>query len=65
MKVVRALERAGFKVDRISGSHYVMKHPDGRSVPVPVHSRQAMPKGTFRNIAMIAQLGVQDLIELL
>jgi predicted RNA binding protein YcfA (HicA-like mRNA interferase family) len=37
IKVVRALERAGFKVARISGSHYVMRHPDGRTVPVPVH----------------------------
>jgi predicted RNA binding protein YcfA (HicA-like mRNA interferase family) len=28
-KVVRALERAGFTVVRISGSHHVMRHPDG------------------------------------
>jgi predicted RNA binding protein YcfA (HicA-like mRNA interferase family) len=30
-QVVRALERAGFEVARISGSHHVMKHPDGRT----------------------------------
>ena len=35
-KVVRALERAGFTVVRISGSHHVMRHPDGRTVVVPV-----------------------------
>ncbi|WP_063045025.1 type II toxin-antitoxin system HicA family toxin [Nocardia pseudovaccinii] len=30
--VVRALERAGFKQDRVRGSDYVMRHPDGRQV---------------------------------
>ena len=29
--MVRALKRAGFEVVRISGSHHVMKHPDGRT----------------------------------
>lgn len=47
IKVVRALQRAGFQVARISGSHHVMRHPDGRTVPVPVHPGRDMPKGTF------------------
>ena len=38
-QVVRALERAGFKVARISGSHRVMRDPDGRGTTVPVHPR--------------------------
>jgi len=33
IKVVKAVERAGFEVTRISGSHHVMRHPDGRMVP--------------------------------
>ena len=37
---------------RISGSHHVLKHPDGRTVPVPVHNRD-MAKGTLRNILAI------------
>jgi hypothetical protein len=27
-RLVRALERAGFKVSRVAGSHHVMRHPD-------------------------------------
>ncbi len=46
-KVVRALERAGFLVARISGSHRVMRHPDDRTVVVPVHAGRDVPKGTF------------------
>jgi predicted RNA binding protein YcfA (HicA-like mRNA interferase family) len=52
-KVVKALQRAGFTVERIIGSHHVMQHPDGRSVPVPVHPGKDMPKGTLRNILNI------------
>ena len=31
-KVVKALERAGFRVVRVNGSHHVLRHPDGRVV---------------------------------
>lgn len=64
-KVVKALERAGFAVVRVSGSHHVMKHPDGRAVPVPVHAGRDMPKGTLRNILAIVGLTEDDLRELL
>lgn len=36
-RVVRALEKAGFKVVRVRGSHHVLRHPDGRGTSVPVH----------------------------
>jgi predicted RNA binding protein YcfA (HicA-like mRNA interferase family) len=36
-RVVRGLERQGFKVARVSGSHHIMRHPDGRGTTVPVH----------------------------
>jgi predicted RNA binding protein YcfA (HicA-like mRNA interferase family) len=49
-KVVKALEKLGFAVTRTSGSHHVMRHPDGRSVSVPVHASKDVPKGTLRGI---------------
>jgi predicted RNA binding protein YcfA (HicA-like mRNA interferase family) len=64
-KVVKALERAGFSIARISGSHHIMRHPDGRSVSVPVHPGHDMPKGTLRNILAITGLTSQDLARLL
>ncbi|HLK00116.1 MAG TPA: type II toxin-antitoxin system HicA family toxin [Streptosporangiaceae bacterium] len=63
-RVVRALERAGFEVARISSSHYIMKHPDGRVVSIPVHNRD-LPKGTLRNILKITGITTEDLRELL
>jgi predicted RNA binding protein YcfA (HicA-like mRNA interferase family) len=65
IKVVKALQRAGFQVARISGSHHVMRHPDGRTVPVPVHPGRDMPKGTLRNILAIIGMEADELRELL
>jgi len=49
-KVIKALESAGFSVARINGSHHIMRHPDGRSVAVPVHGSKDLLKGTLRGI---------------
>ncbi|MGH3274338.1 MAG: type II toxin-antitoxin system HicA family toxin [Streptosporangiaceae bacterium] len=43
-KVVKALERAGFTLSRVSRSHHVMRHPDGRTVVVPVHAGHDVPR---------------------
>jgi predicted RNA binding protein YcfA (HicA-like mRNA interferase family) len=64
-KVVKALESAGFVVVRIAGSHYVMQHPDGRAVPVPVHAGRDMPKGTLRNILAIIGMTADEFRALL
>jgi predicted RNA binding protein YcfA (HicA-like mRNA interferase family) len=49
-RVVRALERAGFKVAPVTGSHHIMRHPDGRGTTVPVHQGRDVAKGTLRGI---------------
>ncbi len=41
-EVVGALERAGFAVQRVRGSHVFLKHSDGRVTSVPVHSRETL-----------------------
>jgi predicted RNA binding protein YcfA (HicA-like mRNA interferase family) len=64
-KVVKTLERAGFVVARINGSHHVMRHPDGRAVPVPVHPGKDMPKGTLRNILSIVGMTPEEFRKLL
>jgi predicted RNA binding protein YcfA (HicA-like mRNA interferase family) len=65
IKVVRALERAGFKLTRVRGSHHMMRHPDGRAVPVPVHPGRDMPKGTLRGILAMIGMDVDELRKLL
>jgi predicted RNA binding protein YcfA (HicA-like mRNA interferase family) len=64
-RLVRALERAGFKVARVAGSHHVMRHPDGRGTTVPVLAGKDVAKGTLRNILADTRLTVEDLKRLL
>ena len=64
-RVVRALERAGFKVARVTGSHCIMRHPDGRGTTVPVHAARDVAKGTLRGILADAGITVEELQRLL
>ena len=47
---VKFLLNIGFVVIRINGSHYRMKHPDGRLTTIPVHKSNPLPKGLLRKI---------------
>jgi len=48
-EVLRKLLKAGFVEKRQSGSHKILKHPDGRQTYVAMHTKD-IPTGTFRNI---------------
>jgi len=66
-RVVRALARAGFVVDRIVGSHHVMVFPGdpSRTVTVPVHAGRDLKAGTLRSIIRQAGFSVEEFKELL
>lgn len=45
--IIRILEKKGFVLDRIKGSHHVFIHPEThRQTVVPYHKRD-LPKGRF------------------
>ncbi len=48
--LVRLLEKMGFVVVRINGSHHRMRHEDGRVTTIPVHKNDDLPKGLMRKI---------------
>jgi predicted RNA binding protein YcfA (HicA-like mRNA interferase family) len=47
---IKLLEKLGFSVTRINGSHHRMKHTDGRITTIPVHKNDPIPKGLLRKI---------------
>jgi predicted RNA binding protein YcfA (HicA-like mRNA interferase family) len=48
---MRLLERHGFVLDRVKGSHHLYRHPEtGRQAVVPFH-RKDLPKGTLLEIS--------------
>ena len=48
-EVLARLLRSGFREVRQSGSHKVLRHPDGRQTYVAMHPGD-LPEGTFRKI---------------
>ncbi len=65
-QLIRALERAGFVVHHIRGSHYYLRHPDrpGVLITIPFHNRD-LKRGTLHAILRQAELGFDDLRRLL
>ena len=49
-EVIRALERGGFSVARVRSSHHFLRHEDGRTTVVPVHSGETVGPGLMSKI---------------
>lgn len=65
--VLRALQKVGFTLRRVRGSHHVLTHPGPplRMVSVPVHGNRPLPPGTLSAILEQADLSVEELVSLL
>ena len=62
-EVLAKLLRAGFAEKRQSGSHKILRHPDGRQTYVSMHTGD-IPNGTFRSILRQARLTEEEFNEL-
>ncbi|HEV2198897.1 MAG TPA: type II toxin-antitoxin system HicA family toxin [Bryobacteraceae bacterium] len=64
--VLRVLERAGFVVHHVTGSHYVLKHPGktGQRVTLPWHNKD-LKRGTLRSVIEQAGYTTDEFEELL
>jgi predicted RNA binding protein YcfA (HicA-like mRNA interferase family) len=59
--LLRILQRHGFVIVRQSGSHAILRHPDGRRTTVPVHGKRDIGRGLLHQIMRDADLSVDDL----
>jgi predicted RNA binding protein YcfA (HicA-like mRNA interferase family) len=64
--MLMALQRAGFQVVRVKGSHHFLRHKDDprRETVIALHSGD-LPAGTARAILKQARLSREDFISLL
>jgi predicted RNA binding protein YcfA (HicA-like mRNA interferase family) len=64
-EVIRILERAGYQVDRVKGSHYIMRHPQrpGR-IPVPFHGGRDIKMAVLRSIVEQSGLTEEEFLAL-
>ena len=49
-ELIKLLEKWGFVVTRIKGSHHRMRHSDGRITTIPLHKNDPISKGLLRKI---------------
>jgi len=65
-KLIKALQRAGFVIERQRASHISLAHPDKPDlvVVVPFHNTD-LKKGMLKRILKDADMDIKELIELL
>jgi len=60
-KLLKILLKAGFKIDHVTGSHYILYNSiSKKTVTLPFHNKD-LPKGTLRSIIKSAELSEEDL----
>ncbi|MFM5887355.1 MAG: type II toxin-antitoxin system HicA family toxin [Dolichospermum sp.] len=64
-EVIAALNKAGFEVARVRGSHHILIHNDGRRTVVPVHSGETIGTGLMTQILRDCQLDREEFRNLL
>jgi len=65
-RLVNALRKEGWYVDRTRGGHAIMRHENkpGTKIVIPFHGKPIKP-GTLSNILKKAELSIEELKELL
>jgi predicted RNA binding protein YcfA (HicA-like mRNA interferase family) len=64
-KVIKVLEKKGFVLDRIKGSHHIYYQPETkRRAVVPLHKKD-LPKGTLLEILKQVGISKEELRDIL
>ncbi len=62
---IRILRKIDFEVTRVRGSHHFLRHPDGRTTVVPVHSHETIGKGLFRKILKDSEITLDEFMAMI
>jgi len=64
-KLIKILQKAGFKIIRQKGSHVIMMNDKNIRIVIPVHPGKDVKPGLIRAIIKEAGLSRQDFLKLL
>jgi predicted RNA binding protein YcfA (HicA-like mRNA interferase family) len=64
-RLITALKRAGLLIQRVKGRHHFLRHPDGRTTVVPVHSGESLGPGLLAKVLRDVEITRNELEELL
>jgi len=63
--LLKILQKAGFQPVRQTGGHLILHHPDGRSIPVPIHGRKQVDPHLLGEILKQAKITRKEFFKLL
>lgn len=63
-KVIKILKKFDFEIIRAKGSHHFLRHPDGRSTTVPVHSNESIGIGLMLQILRDCDIDKDDFLKM-
>jgi len=61
-KVIKILEKHGFRRVRQKGSHLIMRHEDGRMTVIPIHSGENISPGLLLAIIKDAKISKEEFL---
>lgn len=61
-KLISALRRIDFFIDRQRGSHVILRHADGRKTVIPKHAGD-VPIGTLKGILRDIEIPIEELLK--
>jgi len=60
-EAVRAFEKLGFVLDRVSGSHHVLRKPGHvYHLSIPVHARRTLGRGLLKAVLKAGGVSVEE-----
>ena len=60
-EVIRAFEKLGYRVDRVSGSHYILEHLQRSSIQIPFHG--VVKTGLLRDMIKRTRFSIQEFLK--
>jgi len=63
--LIKALQKLGYKIDCIHGSHHILRLANGKKTTIPVHGNSEIPKGTLLGLIFDLNISKEELIGLL
>ena len=60
-QLLHVLEKKGFQIDHVTGSHYILYHPITKARVTIAYHAKVLPKGTIHSILKSAGLTIQDI----
>lgn len=64
-EAIKAFELAGWTLDRVKGSHYILINPGCVPLSIPVHGKEILKPGLLKGQINNAGLTVEEFIDLL